>query len=46
VDLEDAGATVNYLIRDRGAKFPALVDRILADAGAQVVFSGIRVPLR
>ncbi|MDH6146014.1 transposase InsO family protein [Kitasatospora sp. GP30] len=44
MDLEDAEATVNYLIRDRDAKFPALFDQILGDAGIQVVLSGIHVP--
>ncbi|WP_329467391.1 integrase core domain-containing protein [Streptomyces sp. NBC_01431] len=44
MDLEDAGATVNYLIRDRDAKFPALFDQILSDAGIQVVPCGIRIP--
>lgn len=31
-DLEDAGAAVSYLMRDRDAKFPALFDQILGDA--------------
>ncbi len=44
MDLEDAGATVRYLIRDRDAKFPALFDQILADAGIQAVLTGIRMP--
>ena len=44
MDLEEAGATVKYLIRDRDAKFPPLFDEILAQAGIQVVLSGIRVP--
>jgi transposase InsO family protein len=44
MDLEDAGATVKYLIRDRDARFPALFDQILADAGIEIVLSGIRVP--
>ncbi|GAA2062863.1 hypothetical protein GCM10009839_87600 [Catenulispora yoronensis] len=44
MDLEDAGATVKYLIRDRDAKFPPLFDEVLAQAGIQVVFSGIRMP--
>ena len=44
MDLEDAGAAVKYLIRDRDAKFPPLFDEILAQAGIQVVLSGIRVP--
>ena len=38
------GATVKYLIRDRDAKFPALFDEVLADAGIAVVLSGIRMP--
>jgi len=44
MDLDEAGATVKYLIRDRDAKFPPLFDEILAQAGIQVVLSGIRVP--
>ncbi|MGY5036177.1 integrase core domain-containing protein [Streptomyces sp. 900116325] len=42
VELEDVGASVTYLIRDRDAKFPALFDQILADAGIKVVLAGIR----
>jgi putative transposase len=44
MDLEDAGATVKFLIRDRDAKFPALIDEILTDAGIQTGLTGIRVP--
>ena len=44
MDLQDAGATVRYLIRDRDAKFPALFDEVLADAGITVVLTGIRMP--
>ncbi|MFI9274158.1 integrase core domain-containing protein [Kitasatospora sp. NPDC052896] len=44
MDLEDTGATVNYLIRDWDTKFPTLFDQILGDAGIQVVLSGIRMP--
>ncbi len=44
MDLEEAGATVKYLIRGRDAKFPPLFDEILAQAGIQVVLSGIRMP--
>jgi putative transposase len=44
MDLEEAGAAVRYLIRDRDTKFPPLFDEILAQAGIQVVLSGIRVP--
>jgi putative transposase len=43
-DLQDAGATAKYLIRDRDGKFPALFDAILADAGIKVVLSGVRMP--
>lgn len=44
MDLDDAGARARYLIRDRDAKYPALFDAVLHDAGIQVVLSGIRVP--
>ena len=44
MDLEDAGARVKFLIRDRDAKFPPLFDEIIAQAGIQVVLTGIRVP--
>jgi transposase InsO family protein len=44
MDLQDAGATIKYLIRDRDAKFPALFDEILADAGIAAVLTGIRMP--
>jgi hypothetical protein len=42
--LEDAGAAVRYLIRDREAKIPALFDEVLADAGIAVAPTGIRMP--
>ncbi len=44
MDLEDAGCLVEYLIRDRDGKYPALFDRVLADAGIDVVLSGVRIP--
>ena len=44
MDLDEAGAEVKYLIRDRDAKFPALFDRILTDAGITIVLAGIRMP--
>jgi putative transposase len=44
MDLDDAGCTARYLIRDRDGKFPALFDAILADAGIRVVLSGVRMP--
>ena len=44
MDLEDAGPSIRYLIRDRGGKFCALFDEVLADAGIQVVLTGVRMP--
>ncbi|MFT7840692.1 integrase core domain-containing protein [Saccharothrix sp. BKS2] len=44
MDLEDAGSTARFLIRDRDGKFPTLFDSVLTDAGLQVVFSGVRLP--
>ncbi|MDJ0345645.1 integrase core domain-containing protein [Streptomyces sp. H10-C2] len=44
MDLDDAGTKACYLIRDRDSKFTAAFDAVLADAGIQVVLSGIRVP--
>ncbi|MFI2207805.1 integrase core domain-containing protein [Streptomyces sp. NPDC020192] len=43
MDLQDAGATVTYLVRDRGTKFPELFAQILADAAIRVVLTGVRV---
>ncbi|MEV4895396.1 integrase core domain-containing protein [Nonomuraea sp. NPDC055795] len=44
MDLEDAGCRARFLIRDRDAKFPALIDEILADVSIQTVLTGIRMP--
>jgi putative transposase len=44
MDLEDAGCRARFLIRDRDGKFPHLFDVILADAGIQVVLSGVQMP--
>ncbi|WP_447007239.1 integrase core domain-containing protein [Saccharothrix isguenensis] len=44
MDLEDEGRHMRFLIRDRDGKFPALCDTVLADAGIQVVLSGVRIP--
>ncbi|MFG1812028.1 helix-turn-helix domain-containing protein [Streptomyces sp. NPDC049040] len=44
MDLEDTCSRARFLIRDRDGKFPALFDTILADAGIEVVLSGVRVP--
>jgi hypothetical protein len=32
MDLQDADASIRYLIRDRDGKFCALFDQVLADA--------------
>jgi len=44
MDLDDAGCTARYVIRDRDGKFPALVETILADAGVKTVLSGVQMP--
>ena len=46
IDLEDAGnlARVRFLIRDRDAKYPALIDQILASAEITTVLTGVRMP--
>ena len=44
MDLEDDGCRSRFLIRDRDGKFPGLFDAILADAGIDVVRSGVRMP--
>jgi transposase len=44
MDLENAGCRAQFLIRGRDGKFPGLFDVILADAGIDVVLSGVRMP--
>jgi putative transposase len=44
MDLQNAGSTARFLIRDRDAKFTAAFDAVLADAGLQVVKTGVRIP--
>jgi putative transposase len=44
MDLDDAGARVRFLIRDRDGKYPGLFDTVLTDAGVEVMLSGIRIP--
>ena len=44
MDLQDAGCRARFLIRDRDGKFPGLFDVILADAGIDVVLSGVQMP--
>ena len=44
MDLQDAGSKARFLIRDRDSKFTAAFDAVLADAGLEIVLSGIRMP--
>jgi putative transposase len=44
MDLEDAGCRARFLIRDRDGKYPGLFDTVLADAGINVVLTGVRIP--
>ncbi len=44
MDLEGADCRARYMSRDRDGKFPELFDAVLADAGIQVVLSGVRIP--
>jgi putative transposase len=32
MDLQDTGANVRYMIRDRDGRYPALFDAVLTDA--------------
>jgi putative transposase len=44
MDLQDAGTTVKYLIRDRDSKYTAAFDAVLADSGIAITKTGICVP--
>ena len=44
MDLDDAGCRARFMIRDRDRKFPGLFDAVLADAGIDIVLTGIRMP--
>ncbi|MFF4652907.1 integrase core domain-containing protein [Streptomyces sp. NPDC001380] len=44
MDLQDAGSTAKFLIRDRESKFTKAFDAVMADSGLEIVLSGIRVP--
>ncbi|MFB6780988.1 integrase core domain-containing protein [Streptomyces sp. NPDC056352] len=44
MDLKDAGSQARFLIRDRDRKFTKAFDAVLADAGLEVVTSGVRMP--
>jgi len=44
MDLQDAGATAKYLIRDRDSKFTAAFDAVLTREGIEILTTGIRIP--
>jgi putative transposase len=44
MDLQDAGATVKYLVRDRDSRYTATFDAVLNDEGIAIMKTGIRVP--
>jgi putative transposase len=44
MDLQDAGATVKYLVRDRDRKYTAAFDAVVEDEGITIVKTGIRAP--
>ena len=45
MDLEDTGyvARIRFLIRDRDAKYPALIEDVLGSAGIATVLTGVRM---
>jgi transposase InsO family protein len=44
MDLQDAHASVKYLIQDRDSTYTAAFDAVLADSGITTIMTGIRVP--
>jgi putative transposase len=44
MDLQDAGATVRYLIRHRDSKFTRTFDAVFEAEGIEIVTTAIRVP--
>lgn len=44
MDLEDTACRARFMIRDRDGRFPALFDAVLADAGIDIVLSGVQIP--
>ena len=44
MDLQDAGATVRHLIRDRDTKYTRAFDAVFEAEGIEIVTTGIRVP--
>ena len=44
MNLQDTGATVKYLIRDRDSKYTTAFDAVFDNEGITVVKTGIKVP--
>jgi hypothetical protein len=44
IDLQHAGATVKYLVRDRDSRHTAAFDAVFEDQGLAIVKTGVRVP--
>ncbi|MET8810354.1 integrase core domain-containing protein [Streptomyces sp. NPDC004546] len=44
MDLQDTGARVKFLIRDRDVRYPAAFDAVLQAEGIEVVQTGVRMP--
>jgi putative transposase len=44
MDLQDAGATVKYLLRDRDSRYTRGFDAVFAGEGVAIVKTGVRVP--
>jgi hypothetical protein len=44
MDLQDAGARIEYPIRGREVRYPTGFDAVLADEGVEVVRTGVRMP--
>jgi putative transposase len=44
MDLQDASATVKYLVRDRDRKYTAAFDAVFHNEGIAIVKTGIKVP--
>jgi putative transposase len=44
MDLQDAGAGVKYLIRDRDTKFTQAFDAVLTGEGIEIVTCAVRTP--
>ena len=44
MDLQDAGVTVKYLIRDRDSRYTAAFDAVFRSEGIAIVKTGIQVP--